>query len=98
MGVVGAFIGPKQVFFAFLIIALIGGIYALLLMFFQRSSFKGFFRDQYDSLMNVVLTQKLTPGPGLTDQRRPKLCYGLAISSGTGLYTILSLTGLSLFV
>ena len=98
MGVVGSFIGPKQVFYAFLIIAIIGGIYALLIMFFQRSSFKGFFRDQFDSLMNIILTQKITPGSGLTDQRRPKLCYGLAISSGTGLYTILSLTGLSQFV
>ena len=98
LGVVGAFIGPKQVFYAFLIIAIIGGIYAMLLMVFQRSSFKGFFRDQYDSLMNVILTQKLTPGPGLTDQRRPKLCYGLAIASGTGLYTILNLTGHNPFV
>lgn len=97
MGVVGSFIGPKQVFYAFLIIAIIGGIYALLLMVFQRPSFKGFFRDQFDSLMNIILTQKITPGSGLTDQRRPKLCYGLAISSGTGLYTILSITGLSQF-
>jgi prepilin peptidase CpaA len=97
MGVVGSFIGPKQVFYAFLIIAIIGGIYALLLMIFQRSSFKGFFRDQFDSLINIILTQKVTPGSGLTDQRRPKLCYGLAISSGTGLYTILCLTGLSQF-
>jgi prepilin peptidase CpaA len=98
MGVVGAFIGPKQMFYAFLIITIIGGIYSLLLMVFQRSSFKGFFRDQYDSLINVVLTQKLTPGSGLKDQRRPKLCYGLAIASGTGLYTILNLTGHNPFV
>ena len=98
LGVVGALIGAKQVFYAFLIIAIIGGIYAMLLMFFQRSSFKGFFRDQYDSLMNVILTQKLTPRPGLTDQSRPKLCYGLAIASGTGLYTILNLTGHNPFV
>ena len=74
-------------------VIVIGGIYAMLLMVFQRSGFKGSFRDLYDSLMNVILTQKLTPGPELTDQLRPKLCYGLAIAIGTGLYTILSLTG-----
>jgi prepilin peptidase CpaA len=98
LGVVGAFIGAKQVFYAFLFIAIIGGIYAMLLMVFQRSSFKGFFRDQYDSLMNVILTQKLAPRPELSDHRRPKLCYGLAIAFGTGLYTILNLTGHNPFV
>lgn len=98
LGVVGAFIGPKQVFYAFLIIAIIGGIYAILLVVFQRSSFNGFFRDQYDSLMNVILTQKLIPGSGLAKRPRPKLCYGVAIATGAGLYTILNLTGYNPFV
>jgi prepilin peptidase CpaA len=92
MGVVGTFIGPLHVLYAFIIVAFMGGIYAVLLIIFKRSYFNGFFSDQIDFLKNAILTEKHMPVSGSKGHDRPKLCYGVAIFSGTALYTVLYLT------
>ena len=93
MGAVGGFIGVKAAFYAFLIIAAVGGVYALLLVVIYRSNFSGFLRKQFDTLVNLILMQKYIPDIEESEKSRPKLCYGLAIALGTGIYIFLDTTG-----
>jgi len=93
MGAIGGFIGVKAAFFAFLIIAAVGGVYALILVVFYRSNFSGFFRKQFDTLVSFILMQKYIPDIEESEKSRPKLCYGLAIALGTGIYIFLDTTG-----
>jgi prepilin peptidase CpaA len=93
MGAIGGVLGVKAVFFAFLFIAAVGGIYALIMVGFYRSHFRGFFRKQFDTLLNFILTRKYIPNTEGIGKNRPRLCYGLAIAIGTGIYLILEATG-----
>ena len=97
MGVVGAVIGAKGVFYAFLCTAVVGAIYALLLILVHRKHFNGYFKNQMTTLWTFILTRKYIPDPIRTDQNRPKLCYGLAIALGTGLYIFLNQSGYQIF-
>jgi len=93
MGAIGGVLGVKAVFFAFLFIAAVGGIYALIMVGFYRSHFRGFFRKQFDTLLSFILTRKYIPNTEGIEKNRPRLCYGLAIAIGTGIYLILETTG-----
>jgi prepilin peptidase CpaA len=93
MGAVGAVIGAKGVFYATLCIALVGGIYALVLILAHRAHFAGFFKRQLTTFWTFILTRKYIPDPIQNAQNRPKLCYGLAIALGTGLYMFLHQSG-----
>ena len=93
MGAIGGFIGVKAAFYAFLIIAAVGGVYALIIVVIYRSNFSGFFRKQFDTLVNFILIQKYIPDIEESEKSRPKLCYGLAIALGTGIYIFLDTTG-----
>ena len=93
MGAIGGFIGAKAAFYAFLIIAAVGGVYALIIVVIYRSSFSGFFRKQFDTLVNFILIKKYIPDIEQSEKSRPKLCYGLAIALGTGIYIFLDTTG-----
>ena len=93
MGAIGGFIGAKAAFYAFLIIAAVGGVYALIIVVIYRSSFSGFFRKQFDTLVSFILMQKYIPDIEQSEKSRPKLCYGLAIALGTGIYIFLDTTG-----
>jgi prepilin peptidase CpaA len=88
MGVVGGVLGAKGVFFAFLSSAVVGGIYAVILTFVYRPHFRGFYKKQITSLMNFLLTRKYIPEPENSDLKKPRLCYGLAIALGTGIYIV----------
>jgi prepilin peptidase CpaA len=92
MAAVGAFLGPKGIFIAFIYIAIAGGIYSLLLILFRRKQFEGFFREQYVNALVFSVTKKLDLGNNQV-QGRPRLCYGLAIAVGTWLYIGLELFG-----
>jgi prepilin peptidase CpaA len=92
MAAVGAFLGPKGIFIAFIYIAIAGGIYSLLLIMFRRRQFEGFFREQYVNALVFSVTKKLDLGNSQV-QGRPRLCYGLAIAVGTWLYIGLELFG-----
>jgi prepilin peptidase CpaA len=93
MGAVGAVIGAKGVFYATLCTALVGGIYALVLILMHRAHFAGFFKKQLTTFWMLILTRKYIPEPIQHAQNRLKLCYGLAIAIGTGLYMFLQQSG-----
>jgi prepilin peptidase CpaA len=98
IGAVGAFLGPKGVFIAFLYISIAGGIYALLLLFFCRQQFKGFFTEQYANIVALYITRKFDEDIAMKKSCRPRLCYGLAIAAGTWLYIGLELFGVNQLV
>jgi prepilin peptidase CpaA len=97
MGAVGGMIGAKGVLFAFLCIVIVGGVYALVLILIHRHHFSGFFKKQMTSLWTFILTRKYFPNPIQNGQNRPRLCYGLAIALGTGLYIFLNQSGSEIF-
>jgi prepilin peptidase CpaA len=93
MGAVGGMIGAKAVFFAFILTAIVGGVYALVLLIIYRQHFRGFFKKQLTTLWAFILTRKYIPDQVKAGKNSPKLCYGLAIALGTGIYIILDFTG-----
>jgi prepilin peptidase CpaA len=97
MGVVGGVIGAKAVIMAFLFTAMIGGIYALTLIFVFRQHFKGFFKEQLDTWLAFVLMRKYIAGSVEINGNKPRLYYSLAIALGTSLYFILEFLGYSFF-
>ena len=92
MGVVGSVLGAKGVFYAFLFSAIVGGIYAIILTIIHRQQFRGFYRKQLVALINFFLIRKYIPEPGDADLKKPRLCYGLAIALGTGIYIVFNLS------
>jgi prepilin peptidase CpaA len=83
MGAVGAIIGPRGVFVAFLCTAIVGGIYALILFAVSRQYSRGFFVRYATTLKTFVFTGQFIPIPPAEDEKKPKLCYGVAIALGT---------------
>ncbi|MBW2174112.1 MAG: prepilin peptidase [Deltaproteobacteria bacterium] len=96
MGAVGTILGPKGVFIAFLFTAVIGGVYALILLLISRRSLKGFISRHATTLKTFVMTHQFIPIPAAKDEKKPKLCYGIAIALGTLLYVFLELSGYNL--
>ena len=90
MGVIGAALGAKGVFIVILYTSVVGGIYALVLIVSRRNQFNGFFRQQLEGLKSIYLTAFIYSGSG--QEKRPKLCYGVAIAFGTFIYMGLELS------
>ena len=97
MGAIGGILGAKAVFFAFFSIAAVGGIYALIIVAVYRSHFRGFFSRQFNALVNFILIRKYVPATEGNGKNKPRLCYGLAIALGTGIYLILETAGYQFF-
>jgi prepilin peptidase CpaA len=93
MGAVGATLGSKSVFIAFLLTALVGGIYAVIIILLNKNQFKGFFNKQLITLKLFILTRKFIPDPVEDNNKKPRLCYGVAIALGTFIYMGLDLSG-----
>jgi prepilin peptidase CpaA len=93
MGAVGAILGSKGVFVAFLLTAIIGGIYAVIIILLNEKQFKGFFKKQFITLQLFILTRKFIPDPAEENDNKPKLCYGVAIALGTFIYMGLNFSG-----
>ena len=93
MGAVGAILGAKSVFVAFLLTALVGGIYAVIIILLNKKQYKGFFKKQLVTLQLFILTRKFIPDPVEESTKNPKLCYGVAISVGTLVYIYLERAG-----
>jgi prepilin peptidase CpaA len=92
MGAIGAVVGPKGAFTAFLFSAVIGGIYALLLILL-RGQLRSFVERHFMTLKTFLFTRQFVPIPAAKDEKKPKLCYGVAIALGTLLYVSLELSG-----
>jgi prepilin peptidase CpaA len=93
MGAVGAVLGPRGVFGAFLFTAVVGGVYALLLLLFNRGYTKEFITRHLTTFKTFTLTRKFIPIPAAEDEKKPKLCYGIAIAIGTLSYMFVGLLG-----
>jgi prepilin peptidase CpaA len=93
MGAVGAILGPKGVFTAFLFTAVVGGAYALMLLVIRRQHTKGLVARHATTLKTYARTGQFIPIPAVEDEKKPRLCYGIAIALGTLLYISLDLSG-----
>ena len=82
MGAVGAFLGAKGVFIAFLATSIVGGIYAIALL-----AFYGYLKEalkRYLAILKTfIFTQKFIYVPPSKGEEKPKLRYGVAIALGT---------------
>ena len=93
MGAVGAILGAKGVFIAFLFTAIIGGVYALIVVLIKRQHFKDFFTIQAATLKTFIFTKQFIPISGDNNGKKPKLCYGIAIALGTLFSVFLEFSG-----
>jgi prepilin peptidase CpaA len=97
MGAVGAILGVKGVFIAFLFTAIIGGVYALIVVLTKRQHFKNFFTIQAATLKTFIFTKQFIPIQGDQNEKKPKLCYGIAIAIGTLFSVFLEFSGFYTF-
>ena len=106
LGSVGAILGPKGVFIAFLFTAIAGGIYAVILLGMNRKYIGTLFSSQgfkiYVGELFLGQAFKIRTSPsdgqvlsagGAIDDSKPRLCYGLAIAVGTLSYLITQWAG-----
>ena len=93
MGAVGAILGARGVFVAFLFTAIAGGIYALILLLVRRRAFKGFWQRNLATLKTFIFTRQFIPIPEDGNEKKPRLCYGIAIALGTLFSVFLELSG-----
>jgi prepilin peptidase CpaA len=82
MGAVGSILGPSGVFNAFLFTAIVGGIYAVIILFYR-----GHFADTMNRMWQALKLTFLISSPVAPDEKKtgPVLCYGIAIAVGTSL-------------
>jgi prepilin peptidase CpaA len=101
MGSIGAVLGPKSVFVAFLYSAIMGGIYAAIMLLIYRRHAIFIIRNFVYGVKSLIYSKQwlsFEPPEGLTqDAKSPKLYYGVPIAFGTLLYIVLEKTGFSFF-
>ncbi len=82
MAAVGALLGPGGVLWSFLCTALVGGVYAVLLLVTSR--YRQETRARYkERLRTFIRTRNLAELKADKTQKAPVLCYGVAIAIGT---------------
>jgi prepilin peptidase CpaA len=87
MGAIGALIGPKAVFSAFLCTALVGGVYAITLL--AVYGYVGQTFSRYGIMLKTLCsTGNFAYIQPTEKEKRPLLCYGVAIALGTFLSLI----------
>ncbi len=93
MGAVGAIIGSKGVLLTALFSAIVGGVYALIVLIFNIEYLKDLIKRSSIMIKSFVFTKQLIPIPADKSLRKPKLCYGVAIAIGTFSYLLLEFYG-----
>ena len=91
MGMVGGFLGMKAVFYAFLVSALIGGLYAVLVIVVHRIRHQNWLISINPAfLMSIGLGNivHLLHCESEKGNSKPRLCYGVAIAIGTISYVV----------
>jgi len=83
LGAVGSILGPAGVFKAFLFTAIVGGIYALVVLAYN-GQLAGFIKRFALSVKLSLMTRGPTLVPN-EEKASPVLCYGIAIALGTSL-------------
>lgn len=88
MGAIGAIIGPKAVFSAFVFTALVGGVYAVIILIVH-----GYLKETVSRYGGMLKALCCTGGFAYVrpteKESKPLLCYGVAIAAGTFLSLIL---------
>jgi prepilin peptidase CpaA len=97
MGAVGAALGPKGVFIASLLTGLTGGIYAIALILLHWQACRHFVFRTATTLKTFAMTRQFIPIPAPENEKKPRLCYGIAIAVGTWLYMGLTISGYRFF-
>ena len=93
MGAVGAIIGSKGVLLAAIFSAIVGGVYALIALFFNIQYLKDLVKRSFITIKSFVFTMQFIPIPADQPEKKPKLCYGVAIAIGTFSYLLLEFYG-----
>jgi len=83
MGVAGAALGMQGVVTAFLFTALLGGVYALVLIVFRYEHCREFLNRFWLMLKALVYSKRFFFISGKEQGNAPKLCYALPIAMGT---------------
>lgn len=82
MGAVGGVLGPNGVFIAFLCTAIVGGLYAIVLL-----AFHGYLKETFQRygmiLKDLIFFRKFIYLPPSEQEKKPQLRYGIAIALGT---------------
>lgn len=82
MGAIGSFLGPSEVFSAFLFSALCGGVYALILLVIH-GTFRSSLSRYREMARSFLLTRQFNYRAPGEAEATPRLRYGIAIASGT---------------
>jgi len=82
LGAVGAVLGPFGVFNVFVLTGIIGGIYAVLFLIVNRKRSKGSFLRLATMIKTFVRTGQFIYIPAPKNEKKIKLCYGIAIALG----------------
>jgi len=93
MGVVGAMIGPKGVALACLLTAIVGGFYALIVFLLNIEYRQGFIERSVITVKAFAFTKNFIPIPPDESEKKPRLCYAVAIAIGTLIYVFLKIFG-----
>ena len=83
MGAVGAVLGPSATLYALLCTALVGGIYALIVLTLNTEYLKSLMRRLALMGKTLVCTGHVAYVPAADGEAKIKLCYGVAIAIGT---------------
>ncbi|NPV04424.1 MAG: prepilin peptidase [Syntrophaceae bacterium] len=90
MGAVGSLLGPANVLYAFVYSALIGGIYAAAVLY-RHSALRSSIERLASVPVDFARTGQWFWSPSPASRKIPRICYGVAISLGTGIYVLRSL-------
>ena len=82
MAAIGAFLGPKEIFLAFIFSSLLSGVYAIILLAIHGFIFQTLKR-YFNIFKTLVMTLQLIYIPPLSDERRLGVRFGIMIALGT---------------
>lgn len=82
MGALGSVLGPGDTLDSFLYIGLIGGVYALLVILSPGSPSRQFLKRYWLIIKTFLYTKQFSYFSPSQEERKVKLCYGVAISLG----------------
>ena len=89
MAGVGAWLGTTTTLTAFLFTCIAGGVYALGVLLVNRKYLKIILTNVANTFLVFIATKRFNFAPVPTGQALPRLCYGVAIATGTGVAMVL---------
>jgi len=89
LGAVGSILGPAHLLFAFVYSALVGGIYAAVVLY-RHSVLRSSLERCVSAPVDFLRTGHWLWSPSPAAKKIPRMCYAVAISLGTGFYVLRS--------